>query len=100
MVKRDGVPEPNEPAGQESDWLTRLFEEKMARGGGPDHAGALEALERYDALIGYEGPLGLADEDEIDDEIDAMGLRKNIAEDWPVVPWSYWEARGAGPYRR
>jgi hypothetical protein len=98
LLNRDG--EPN-PAEQEPDWLTRLFEEKMARGGGPDHAAALEAIKRHDELLADFDPADLGDDDlDVDDVIDAMGLRKNIAEDWPVVPWSYWEARGAGPYRR
>jgi hypothetical protein len=81
------------------DWLAREIEVKIATGAGPDYEGAEEALRQLDASIAEHGPMDLGDED-VDDIIDGMGLRKNILRDWPVVPWTYWEARGAGPYRR
>ena len=82
----------------DGNWITRMCEEKLARGGGPDYEAAQEALARLDARIAERGPMDFGGE-EADAIVDAMGLRKNIARDWPVVPWSYWEARGAGPYR-
>ena len=80
------------------DWLARKIEAKTASGEGPNYEAAQESLKLFDAMIAEEG-LDPDDED-VDDIIDKMGLRKNISRDWAVVPWTYWEARGAGPYRR
>ena len=98
MAQPEREPEPKQRH-RGPEWLTRLMEEKMANGGRPDHAAAQEAVRRLDMLIAEHGQFDLGDDD-VDDIIDAMGLRRNIARDWPVVPWSYWEARGAGRYRR
>ena len=97
MLKQQRDREPEKR--RDPDWITRLVEERLANGGGPDWPAAQRAFERLEELTAGEEPLDLGDED-VDDIIDGMGLRKNIAGDWPVVPWSYWEARGAGPYRR
>jgi hypothetical protein len=99
MQQREREPERGESSDPGADWLTRKIEAKIASGEGPNYEAAQEALRLHDALIAEHGPLDLGDED-VDDIIDGMGLRKNISRDWAVVPWTYWEARGAGPYRR
>jgi hypothetical protein len=95
--KREPAPDESDPAWQR---FKRKWDEKIARGGGPDFAAAEASAKRLEALWAAEEPFGFKDEAEIDDFIDASGLRKNRVEDWQLVPWSYWEARGAGPYRR
>jgi hypothetical protein len=97
MVQPHRDPELQEP-GRGPDWLTQLFERKMANGGRPDHEAALTALARMDALLAKTEPV-FQSEEEIEAFLDAAGPVWHIA-DWPLVPWSYWEARGAGPYRR
>lgn len=82
------------------EWLQRLFDKKEATGGAPDFEAGQAAWKRLEAVIARTEPYGFQSDEEIDAFIDASGLKKCIVEDWPVVPWSYWEARGAGPYRR
>ena len=99
MVERERQPAPDEPD-RAPGWIPRMFEEKMARGGGPDYEAADAAMKRFEAAIAQEEPVGFTSDDEIEAYIDAAGLRKDRVEDWRLIPWTYWEARGAGPYRR
>jgi len=99
MTQPQHEPERDQPGDSGADWLTRKIEAKIASGEGPNYEAAQESLRKLDALIAERGPMDLGGED-ADEIIDAMGLRKNISRDWAVVPWTYWEARGAGPYRR